>query len=448
MFVPTIENSSKGVYMFGKDNMLPNKLMKWVLDSGTATKAKNKRSKYIASDGFVDDTAANIIVSTDKVDKTADKLLTEISDYQSYFKGFVLLIKRKPSLNNVDNKEVCVLPFQDVRKKLDGTFEYNPTFSSNKIETNKCQIIQPYEKDRKLTDPLELAKIKDYGEILYCYHKSADNPNYPIPDYYAGIEDIRTSAEIQKLDFEAATNGFLPSAILTMVGELDNTNEDEEGKTEQEHFDEALEQFTGNVKDADGKSRRMSLMVTTARTKDEIPVLQPYDAKPILDASNTKRDVIDRAVCRLFSVPPPLCGFTDAAVLGNQQAMANASQELNNDVISDQQLITEAMSLLYPGFNWDITTFRPIQFIPDSILKDLTVTERRALMGYSELPSDTTSEKTLADTLGVGGTQSLVSVLSDPLLTPEQKQSVLIILFGLKTEDAAKLVPSIITGAA
>lgn len=434
MWVPEIENKSTGVYLFGKDNLLPNKLMKWVLDSGTAKRAVSKRSAYIAADGFIDEQAANFKVNEFQ---TADKILTEIVGYQSYFKGFVLHIVRDGN-SKINIRRV--LPLQDVRKKTDGNFIYNPTWSTDKYDKTKDQIISGFKGNRPLT-PDEMMSVKDNGELVYAYHKSADNPQYPIPDYYAGIEDIRTSSELQKFDFESVTNAFLPSAILTLIGNLDNETEDAEGMTEQDYFDESLEAFTGNVKDANGKSGRMRLMVTNARTKDEIPTLQTFDAKAIVDASNTKRDIIDRAVCRLFGVPPVICGFADAAILGNQQAMANASNELNNDVISDQQLVTEVFAMLFPEVtNWDITTFRPIQFIPSEVFSKLTDAEIRNLAGYPELPAQTTSEKTLADVLGVGGTQSLTAILVDPALTPEQKIATLEILFGLPNEDAVRLV--------
>jgi len=423
MFVPTQENKTKGIYMFGHDNLLPNKLMKWVLNSGTAKRAVSKRSAYISADGFVDDTAANFQVNPLQ---TADKIVTEISGYQSYFKGFALHVKRTPEI------QLTVLPFQCVRKKLDGNFIFNPTFNDVKFDEKKNIEIAAF-KGLKLT-PAQLEEVRENGEIIYAYHRNADNPNYPIPDYYAGIEDIRTASELQKLDFESVVNGFIPSALLTFVGELDDEIEDETGMTEKDYFDEQLESFTGGMKNADGVSGRMRALVSWVRTKDEIPSLQAYDAKSIIDASNAKREIIDRTVCRLFGVHPTLIGFSDAAILGNQQAMANASNELSNDVVSDQQLITEVFAMVYPDIkNWDLTSFKPISYIPETILADLTPTERRALVGYDELPQLTTGESLLSERLGVGGTQSLVSILVDVKLTPEQKSA----LYGAKGEHNA-----------
>ena len=70
----------------------------------------------------------------------------------------------------------------------------------------------------------------------------------------------------------------------------------------------------------------------------------------------------------------------------------------------------------------------------------MTPTERRALVCYNELPSLTTGESLLSERLGVGGTQSLVGILTDTTLLSAQKIAALEILFGIPHDDAIKLV--------
>jgi len=101
-----------------------------------------------------------------------------------------------------------------------------------------------------------------------------------------------------------------------------------------------------------------------APTKDEITTIQTVDIKPILDASNSKRDVIERSVCRLFGVHPVLCGYSDAAVLGNTQAIANASLELNKVANPFQRLMTDAFRQLYPNVEWEIFIYIKKNTIP------------------------------------------------------------------------------------
>lgn len=437
MFVPEKVDRTKEIYTYGLDNRLPNNLMAWVLDSGTAKKAQAKRASYIYADGFADKNSADKKINKNQ---TANELLDEIAGYQSYFKGFALKVSRDGTKRIA---AVECLPFQDIRKKTDGTFVYNPTLSSVKYDKQKDIIIQPF-KGIEISDA-DFKNVVATGEIIYAYKKSADNPHYPIPDYYAGIEDILSSSELQKFDYETVLNAFITSAMLTLIGEADNEITDDLGKTQMDYLIETLEEFTGERKNSSGLSGRMRMLILTAKTKEQAPILTPFDSKVIIDASNSKREVIDRSVSRLFSVHPVLIGFADAAVLGNQQAMANASVELANDVLKDQLLIQEVFKKIHPEGKWDITKFRPIQFVPDSMLNKLTDTEIRALLGYPELKDNNTGVKLLSERLGVGGTQSLVGILSDTNLKPEQKREALKLLFGLTDEESKSLVPDSIT---
>lgn len=433
-YEPTIENKQKGIYDYGRKNNLPNRLLEWVLDSGTAKLAQAKRATYIAADGFQEDEAAKFMVN-DK--QTADDLLGELAGYMSYFKGAALWVKRD---GNGVIKSVSVLPLQDIRKKLDGNYTYNPTLSAKKFEKDKDKTIHRFLGAQPLTE-MQLQGVGANGELLYIYKPTADNKHYPIPDYYAAIEDVRTSSELQKFDLETVYNAFITSAILTIFGDYDNQTEDDRGMTAQDYLDEQLKQFTGDGKDGDGVSGRNKLLVMTARTPDEAPKLQPFDSKVILEASNTKRDIIDRAVCRAFGVNPALVGFADAAILGNQQALANASDELSKNVWAEQAMISAAFKALFPEMDWTITSFRPIQYIPTELLKDLTASERRALIGYPELEQEAnTDTKTLAELLGVDGTQSLTAVLADPAISDAQKVQIMQILFGLTPEQSNSLV--------
>jgi hypothetical protein len=77
--------------------------------------------------------------------------------------------------------------------------------------------------------------------------------------------------------------------------------------------------------------------------------------------------------------------------------------------------------------------------IDESLFPDLTSNERRALIGFEEITSKGDNQ-VLAQVLGVGGTQALVSVVTDTLLMPEQKIQLLIKLFSLSEEDARMII--------
>lgn len=382
-FVPEIKYEGKGIYAYGKTNLLPNELMKFILDSGIAKRCITKTKSYIAATGFIDENLGKLPVNKKQ---TADQLLTEQAGYAAYFNGAAFHVAR-----NGGALEIKSIPFQCVRKRLDGNFEVNLTYGQPWYKQNETKLYAAFGGvQEKPADTL--TRFKEYnippenGEILYCYIPSADNQQYPVPDYYAGIEDIRSAAELAKFDLETIINGFITSGILNIVGDFDNSTRQANGLTEREEFDKELGKFTGKEKDANGLSGRQKLLVMMAGSKDEFAELQPFDSKAIMDASNTKRDIIERIVCRLFGINPVLMGFSDAAILGNQQAMANASNELNKVVDPIQEMLEEAFKLLIPGKDWKISEFTPINFVAPELLANMTQDEIRAkLLGLPPL---------------------------------------------------------------
>lgn len=438
LFLPVIEDKSQNIYRYGQDNLLPNNLIRYINESGVAKRCVNKVSSYIAADGF-SETDTKVFKVNAK--QNSDELLQSIAYDCAYFKGYALQVGRDRSGKVVSAKHV---PFQLLRKTLRGDFLFNPTYGMKEFKKDKNEYF-PRFKGVQIS-PLELKKqMEDYGnkgEIFYVYEETPDNPHYPVPDYYSGVENLRTSSRIQQFDLNMVLNGFKPSAILTIVGNIDDKTKDARNKTARDYLDESLDQFTGRNANQYGETNEGGLLIMEAKTKEEAPILQTFDSKAILDASNSKREVVDRAVCRDFGVHPVLVGFSDAAILGNTQSIANASMELNNNVNSIQRMIERSMKVLFPELDWSLTKFQPVSFIPDAVLNDLTQTERRALFGYPELVVEGVDSKPLlVEKLGVGGTQAFTQILADTNLTPEQKKATLQLLFGISDEDVNKLVP-------
>lgn len=368
-FVPEYENKSKDIYNYGKNNNLPNQLISFVADSGVATRSAKKFAEYIASDGFVNEAAAKLQVNGRQ---TADQLLQEQALYMALLSGAAFHVKRTGG--KVTSVEA--IPVQCVRKKLSGGFLVNETYGQPKLENSKdVHIAEFVPRDLTLNEIAD-PKYKN-GELLYVYVKTPYNQQYPVPDYYAQIEDVRTSGELAKMDLELTLNGFMPSAIVTVCGEIDDTTKDENGNTEADYYREEFKKFTGQEKNTENLAGRFKGMLTFARTKDEATTIQTLDIKAILDSSNEKRDVVERAVCRLWGIHPVLMGYSEASVLGNQQALANAATELNKVVNPYQRLLSEAFKLMFPAYEWTISEYMPISYVPDKLLQDMTQDERR-----------------------------------------------------------------------
>lgn len=369
MFVPTYEDKSIEIYKYGKNNLLPNELLSALANSGVATRCMNKVAEYISSDGFVNEASGKMLVNETQ---TANDLLNKQAVYMAAFTGSVFHISRKGGKVS----KVKSIPFQCIRKRLDGSFLYNPTYGQPKYDKAQEKIYPAFYGAELPTNLITDSRYQN-GEILYVYRESPFSSNYPVPDYYSQIEDVKTSGELSKMDLELSLNGFMPSAIVTVVGNIDDLTKDDNGKTEMDYVREDFKAFTGEIKDERGASGRFKGLLMHAPTKEDLPQVNTFDAKSILDASNTKRDVVGREVCRLFGVHPVLIGYSDAAILGNQQALANCSIELNKVVNQHQRMLADAFKRMFPAMDWTISEYMPVSYVPDALLADMTQDERR-----------------------------------------------------------------------
>jgi hypothetical protein len=409
---------SKSWIFYGKDNLLPNKLIKWVNESGTAKLALNKYAQYIDADGFVDERTA---LTHFNDYQNGDQLLSDISIQQAYFKGFVLFIQRD-GFNKI--KSTKVIPLDKCRKdKEKDIIWYNPTLFTSKFQEIKWKSYPIFKKENRYIDAQE-------GEIAYFYKKSADNPYYPVPDYYAGIEDIITSSELSKMDLEITWNGFLTSGSMTFIGNPNKVIDDQNNRTYKDYIDAQLQEFTGAKKDGDGLSTRFSLLTFWAGSKEEAPIYQPFDSKGIIEASNTKRDLIDRIVCRLMKVHPVLIGFSDATILGNQQALSNAQKELINTVNTDQRFISASLKTIYPDLDFNISQIQPAFVSDANVISKLTEEEiRNIFFGLEPIERQLPTEgKKILQTLS-----TLSPLLATKIIELIPKQQLLDAL-GIKTD--------------
>jgi hypothetical protein len=149
-----------------------------------------------------------------------------------------------------------------------------------------------------------------------------------------------------------------------------------------------MRSFSGLKKNNDGLTSRFALLTNFVEQPEQAPIFTGNDPKPILDASNTKREVIERAVARLFGVHPVLLGYSEASVLGNDKALAQAKEMLKDTVAPVQRLITEMFETLY-GKSIDFT-ISEVQstFIEPQLYDVMTQDEKRNLISLAPVEQE------------------------------------------------------------
>jgi hypothetical protein len=175
--------------------------------------------------------------------------------------------------------------------------------------------------------------------------------------------------------------GFRPDAILTTIGEIDDEEEDEAGRTEQWYFDQNIKQFTGE--DA------APIMHINVNSADQRPQLDVFSQEKLLNATTEAADRIGKRVCRTMDVPHVLIpGFAQQGQLGNTQEMLTALKLFQNSVNRKQRLVSRALEQVWPEFDWSIEPLVIIEELPNWLLAELTGDEKRQLGGYEPKPTE------------------------------------------------------------
>lgn len=287
---------------------------------------------------------------------------------------------------------------------------------------------------------------KEDGTQIYFYRGEKARGVYPVCGYYAALVSAETQIEIQKFHYNSIINSFMCDGILNFNNAGDAT---EDVKNEVEAA--VQKKFSG----AGNASRLMiswnedtEKATTFTRLADS-----QFDKKYTALAESTRENIFIslRALPVLFGLTIQT-GFNtqeyeEAFSLYNRTAIKPAQNEIAgvfNKIFEVEQAVT------FDPFTLDETRRKEeteqideasnVGEIPAEILGDLTTNERRGLIGYPELESSEGDQSILADRLGVGGTQALVSILQDQELTDENKRGLMSVLFGLTQEQIDEIL--------
>lgn len=375
-----LRNTASNYYYYGELDNLPNTIIATVDNSGTATACISRLEQFIKADGFVAEGLDNVKVNKRQ---TLAALVDEVAVNVAYLEGYALRL-----IFNNEGKitKIYCLPVKTLRRKADG-FEYNPLAGEvGKIE-NETRFYPEFDPDRTPEERRKLIakQVEEYdeqlGEILYVFRKGLGRyyDIYPIPRYYASIEDLVSDGKISRLDLRNIQQGFRTPVIIS-TGPIDDQNEDEDGNTAQDYFDEALEAFTGE--DAS------PILHLKGNTEEFKPTVTTINVAEILDQTDRASERIAKRVARVMDVPEVLIGIAKEGQLGNVQEVKNQLALFALSVYKKQDLIKQGFDIIKPflalpgvdaSTDFTLTTLKPFDFIPEAVIANLTPEEQKEL---------------------------------------------------------------------
>ena len=437
-----------GVLSFDFDNKLPSRQEQIILDSSTGKACLRIYKKFIVGRGVLDPSFWNAKINSEGL--TVDVFVRNIAGQLAQHKGFAFHVNRNLGTGKVT--EVNLSKFKDFRL---------PEVETEEGKERKDQVAfalwdsdKPIKKDSliwydKFSNDLE--KIQEQidkeenpeawkGQIYYWTPEG----EYPLPEFDSVIEDMETEAELKRFRKRTAKSNFLGSHIL-ITGKTEEGSEDDDTSVIQDNSSdpliEELEKMQG------GENAGKFLVLEKERPEDPFELhkvdLQNYDDLYSNTLNTTKESIVEG-----FLIPKPLL-LRGTSSIGSSKEIQDSTEVYNALTDDERRIISEVLEEVFsewheeeinPSNDYSIIPLPVNREISSEYFPYVSKNEIRTSIDLPEVEEAEANKKTMAETLGVGGTQSLVSVISDPLLTNDQKVSTLKILFGLPDNEANELI--------
>lgn len=342
-----LEERSSELISYGVDNQLPKEVMEGIAASGTAAECISLISEFIEADGFSDENFKKQVANPKQ---NWGDLLSEMAGDLAMFEGTYINVQYNAQ---GEPQNFYILPFDEIRRGQDGFF-YRKVVTAKDQQgwadksLNKATKYPCYQPSQDKTEVLAMVaqQMKDndqkqLGSIHFIYRKKVYPKHYPIGDFYSGWEDIETDAALQRLERRNVKKGFKADVIISTLGEIDDKEEDDDGKTDYDYFKENLKKFTGE--------EGSSILHLFGKTGDTLPSVTPFPLKDLLNGIDLARKRVAKVVCRHFKCPPILILGEENYGWGDTKALVNSMKLFNKRILRYQNMITDGIQKLFPG---------------------------------------------------------------------------------------------------
>lgn len=235
----------------------------------------------------------------------------------------------------------------------------------------------------------EIIKIPMYRKesnepvsIIYEKEYTPEHRYYGLPDYIGALHWIDISYKIPTFNLTRFKNGFMPSAIVDLVGEPP------EGMTAEDYIQKVvLPKYT----DEGNNAKILFQMVDSQENKTNVTL---FDG--IKDGDFTELQMLaDQNIISAHRWHPTLSGIQTAGKLGTSQEIRNAFEVVNSTVIRGykNKLIPIFNRMLaeagFGEYTIEVHTKPPVSFISDINIENvLTQNEIRAIAGFEPIEDE------------------------------------------------------------
>jgi hypothetical protein len=441
--------TSKRIKGYGKDNDYPQKILEIVSSSGTGKTCMDIYVKFVEGGGFTDEVLAQTVLNSRG--ERANSLLRKASKDLKNFNGFAFLVKYNGMALPYEYYNV---PFEHCRLEINSKKEYtgkvavHPDWTDvTGMRFNQADVkfINRYNPAMVETEMIDAGSPEAYlGQIFYF---TADGDfEYPVAPFDPVVTDMLTEDSVSTVKHRNAKYNFLPSGILVRKGVKPHTMDD--GRFDaSDPYNQEMTESADAIKKMQGDENAAKIWVVDVDADEEKPEFISFAANNFDKTYELTEKTVQENIGKMFMIPPILRGIDIGAGFGSE-LMKNAYDFMNSITTNERLMCEVAFSDMLEFYivKFDDFSVVPIEYISNNInidpalLPDLTTNERRSLIGFEESKEEAAQQAILAQTIGVGGTQAMITIVTDPVLTPDQKVQLLIKLFSMPEADARLII--------
>lgn len=431
------ESPGMGGYVnWGRDNKFPYHLWDLYMGCSTLQSIINGSADYTVGNGIINNTP---FVGENTVGETLEDIICKCALDLWVFGGFALQVFYNAfgSPISISYMNICKCRVSESLDKVYIVDEFK-TFGRGLRGTISIPAFGSLSRQER----------GQQGSELFFYKGKKTKGYYPVCDYISSLISAETQIEIKRFHYNNISNGMLSASIINFNNAEDVSDE------VKDQMEAAIKQKFGG---ADGAGEIM--ISWNADKEHELSVAKldddNFDAKFSTLAEDTRHDlfIAFRAIPVVFGIAVST-GF-------NTQEFEEAFTLYNRTAIKPKQ--NELVRCLdkifnmgdYSGIHLHAVEFIPFSLgekketqeekdimekIPIELLQDLSVNERRELIGYEALNTSDANNTTLASVIGVGGTTAMVDIVSNQELPSSQKRGLLNVLFGLTEDQINKIL--------
>lgn len=454
---------SEGILNFDIDNAYPQRCDDIVNASPTGKACVGLFAKFVEGGGFKDSTFYKSVCNDHGL--TVDKLLRKNAKDYTGHNGIAIHFNYNALY---EKTEVNYIPFDHVRLVSEDNEEHAGQYAvyhdwameeKSRIDREKLFFIDKYNPDPKVIAEQVMRAggwDKYKGQILWW---SAAGDKYPLPVFDSVLEDMQTESELKLFKNRNVTTNFLASHILITDKIEDSGDEgvipikegaEEEKRPRRTDVDVKEREFMKYLQEYQGADNTGKILWIQKETPEQTIDLKKMDIQDVDKLYQYTETSTRDNIVRSFLQPPILVAILVSGKLGTSKEINDATEFYNKVTDPDRRIMEEIYKQAFSGFHIElnpsgdysiipISTLKSVNDIPVEMLKDLTLNERRSLIGFQELENQNSESKKLIETLAVGSITATIAILTDPVLTTEQKKGTLI-TFGFSEEDANRML--------